>query len=248
MLTEDITFIASCDGTEQRYIQVLPEGVENETAHDILIVLHGHGADRWQYVKDPRDECQSERDVAAEYDMIYISPDFRASTSWMGAKAESDILDIIAKLKTNHKVARIFLCGGSMGGTASLTFAALHPELLAGVVAMNGVANLLEYENFQDAIVESFGGTKIEKIEEYRKRSAELHTDQLTMPLGLTTSGNDSSTPADSVLRMAKTLKHQNKCVLLIHRDKEGHRTNYDDATAILQFVLKNANNIKEIK
>ena len=30
-----------------------------------LIALHGHGSDRWQYIKDPRDECRVARDVAA---------------------------------------------------------------------------------------------------------------------------------------------------------------------------------------
>ena len=35
---------------------------------------------------------------------------------------------------------------------SSLTFAALHPDLIDGVASLNGTANHLEYEQFQDAI------------------------------------------------------------------------------------------------
>ena len=38
------------------------------------------------------------------------------------------------------------------GRVGRLTFAALHPDLVDGVMSMNGTANFLEYDNFQDAI------------------------------------------------------------------------------------------------
>ena len=125
-----------------------------------------------------------------------------------------------------------------MGGTGALTFAALHTELIDGVVSMNGTANLVEYGMFLDAIAASYGGTKTEKPEEYRKRSAELHADKLTMPIALTTGGKDKLVPPDSVLRLAEVLKKQNRKVKLIHRPEGGHDTNYDDAIAAFDFVL----------
>lgn len=48
--------------------------------------------------------------------------------NFLDAAAEADLVQIIGELKKTYRVARIFLCGGSMGGTASLTFAALHPN------------------------------------------------------------------------------------------------------------------------
>jgi pimeloyl-ACP methyl ester carboxylesterase len=236
-----MTFTAACDGTQQRYIRVLPAGFAAGRAHDVLIALHGHGSDRWQFVKDPRDECRAARDVAAEFGMLFVSPDYRASTSWMGPEAEADMLDIIADLRKAHEVARVFVCGGSMGGAACLTFAALHPDLVDGVASMNGIANFIGYENFQDAIRRSFGGTKAEVPEEYRKRSAEFHAATFTMPVGLTTGGKDASTPPDSVLRLAAALEKTNPHVLLIHRKDEGHRTSYADARRILEFVVEKA-------
>src|SRR5262245_7766194 len=86
---EDITFRAEVDGTEQRYVRILPADFDPNQAHSVLITLHGHGSDRWQFAKQPRDECRSARNVAAKHRLIMISPDYRAPTSWMGPKAEA---------------------------------------------------------------------------------------------------------------------------------------------------------------
>ena len=128
-----------------------------------------------------------------------------------------------------------------MGGTAALTFAALHPDLIAGVASMNGTANLLEYSQFQDAIRESFGGTKAAIPEEYKKRSAEYWPERLTMPIGITTGGQDKLVPPQSVERLAAVLKMLDRPVMLLRRDNTGHLTNYDDGTAILEFVIQHA-------
>ena len=73
--------------------------------------------------------------------MIMVCPDYRAKTSWMGPKAEADVLQIIAELKKQYKIDKVFVCGGSMGGSSALTFTAMHPDLVDGVVSVNGTAN-----------------------------------------------------------------------------------------------------------
>jgi pimeloyl-ACP methyl ester carboxylesterase len=238
---EDVSFTARIDGSTQCYVVVLPPGFEASRAHPLLVVLHGHGSDRWQYVTNPRDECRVARDVAAAHRMILVSPDYRAKTSWMGPKAEADLLQILESLKARYRVGKTILCGGSMGGSSVLTFAAMHPELVHGVVSMNGTANHLEYENFQDAIRESFGGTKAAMPQEYKKRSAEYWPERLTMPLGLTTGGKDTLVPPDSVGRLAAIVKKLRPNVLLVHRPEGGHTTDYADGKAVLEFVLAKA-------
>ena len=242
----DVQFVAKCDGSIQRYVVMLPDSFDTAKAHDVLIALHGHGSDRWQFVKNPRDECRSARDVAAEHRMIFVSPDYRAKTSWMGPAAEADVVQIIARLKETYRVSKLFICGGSMGGTGCLTFAALHPELVDGVASMNGTANLLEYQNFQDAIEESFGGTKAEVPQEYKKRSAELWPEKLSMPVGITAGGKDTLVPPQSVLRLGEALETIGRDVLIIYREQGGHSTNYDDGRAILQFIVRKAKATKE--
>ena len=238
---QDIAFTAACDGTTQHYVLVLPEGFDAGQPHDVLIALHGHGSDRWQFAKDTRDECRAARDAAAAHDMIFVSPDYRAKTSWMGPKAEADMVQIIEDLKAQYRVARVILCGGSMGGSSCLTFAALHPDLVDGVASMNGTANHVEYENFQDAIRESFGGTKQEIPEEYKKRSAEYWPERFTMPVGITAGGKDESVPPGSVLRLGEALKKMRRDVLVIHREETGHTTRYDDGRRILDYVIEKA-------
>lgn len=238
----DVEFKAKVDDTVQRYVQMLPRDFDATRAHDLLIVLHGHGSDRWQYVKQARGECKGARDVAAKRGMIYISPDYRASTSWMGPKAEADVVQIIAMLKAKHKVRRVYLAGASMGGAASLIFATIHPTLVDGVVSENGMANMLEYEGFQQAVIASYGGTKEEVPDEYRRRSPELFPERLTMPLACAVGGLDTAVPPDSVRRLVEKLrKLGKKDLLMLDRPKGGHATNYADTVEALEFVIQTA-------
>jgi len=239
----DVAFQAKIDGSEQRYVLVLPDDFDPKQTYSVLIALHGHGADRWQFVKDERDECRAARDAAARHKLIYVSPDYRAKTSWMGPKADADLVQIVAELKAKYRVQHVVVSGGSMGGTSALIFAALHPELVAGVVALNGTANMVEYDQFQDAIAASYGGNKQHKPDEYKKRSPELHRARLPMPIALTTGGQDRLVPPDSVLRLAKALADDDRPVKLIHQPQGGHSTTHADATAAFEYVLSELRN-----
>lgn len=234
----DVAFTAAVDGTEQRYVEMLPAEFDPAREHDVLIALHGHGSDRWQYVRQSRGECSGARAVADTHRMIFISPDYRAKTSWMGPKAEADVVQIIDMLRREHRVGRVFLVGASMGGTGVLTFAALHPKLVAGVCSQNGTANLVEFGQFQDAIAQSFGGTKQQIPAEYARRSAELHAAALTMPIAITAGGRDASVPPQSVLRLGADLKRKGRTVLVIFRETGGHATDEADTVAALEFVI----------
>lgn len=235
----EVVFKAKVDGTEQRYIEILPPSFDANQTHHLMIALHGHGSDRWQFIRDNRGECKGARDVATRHGMIFVSPDYRAKTSWMGPKAEADMVQLIGELRERHKVGKIYLVGGSMGGTGALTFTALHPDLIAGVCSLNGTANLLEYEKFQDAITASFGGTKKQIPEEYKKRSAEFWPEKFTMPVACTTGGKDDVVPPQSVLRLLGQLKKDGRKVLSLHRENGGHSTNYKDTCAALEFILR---------
>ncbi|MDD4267217.1 MAG: alpha/beta fold hydrolase [Pirellulales bacterium] len=235
---QDAEFVADDDGSIQHYAVILPDRFDPAAAHDLLLVLHGHGSDRWQYIRSERDECRVARDVAAARRMILVAPDYRAKTSWMGPKAEADVLQMLDKLKADYRIGKTVLCGGSMGGASALTFAAIHPRLVDGLVAMNGTANHLEYENFQEAIRQSFGGGKAEIPLQYKRRSAEYWPERLTMPIALTSGGKDHSVPPDSVIRLAAVLNKLQPNVLLIHRPEGGHATSYEDGKAALEFVL----------
>ena len=71
----DVTFVSKVDGTEQRYVLMLPKDLPGERKVDLVIALHGHGSDRWQFVNAERDECRAAREMAAKHNMIYLCPD-----------------------------------------------------------------------------------------------------------------------------------------------------------------------------
>ncbi len=237
----DQTFVARCDATQQRYLLMLPRDFAKAEPHDLLIALHGHGSNRWQIAQSGRGASCAAREVARERNMICVAPDYRAKTSWMGPKAEADLLQILAELRQRFSIGKVVICGGSMGGSSALTFAALHPDLIDGVAAMNATANHLEFENFQDAIATSFGGTKAQIPGEYKRRSAEYWPERLTMPVGLATGGKDTSVPPESVLRLAQILGLLEREPLLIHRPEAGHYTEVQDARRILNHVIDRA-------
>lgn len=235
---EDVAFVSRVDGSEQRYVLLEPPGGLKGEGSDVLIALHGHGSDRWQFVRQSRPECAETRRVAAEAGMLLVSPDYRAPASWLGPAAEADLLQILDELYLRYPLRRVLVCGGSMGGTAALSFAALHPECVDGVVSLNGTANLVEYAGFQEAIQASYGGTKLERPEVYRSRSAEFFPERLTMPLAATTGGGDRLVPPDSVLRLTGVLRERGAPVLGLHRPAGGHDTSAEDTRAACQHVL----------
>jgi len=235
----DVEFTAKIDGSAQRYVVMLPKNLEPDKPVDLMVLLHGHGSDRWQFIAADRDECRGLRDAAASYGMMVVSPDYRAKTSWMGPKAEADMLQILDILREKYSIRYTLVCGGSMGASSALTFAGLHPDRVDGVVALNGTANHVEYNRFQDAIAQSFGGTKAQVPREYERRSAELNAEKLTMPIAATVGGRDQSVPPDSVRRLFARLKQQGRRVLLIDRPEGGHSTTYADTLAAARFVAE---------
>ena len=119
---EDCSFVSALDGTEQRFVVIWPAERDRAASSlpppcDVLIALHGHGSDRWQFVENARGECAGARDFAATHGMVYVSPDYRAPTNWMGPEAEADLVQIIHLLREElvPNVGRVILTGGSMG-------------------------------------------------------------------------------------------------------------------------------------
>lgn len=248
---EDRAFVSSLDGSEQRFVVIWPAALEMRPAvaasqppRDVLIALHGHGSDRWQFVTNARGECAGARSVAERRGMVYVSPDYRAGTSWMGPEAEADLVQLIRQLREGlipAPVRRIVLCGGSMGATGALAFTTLHPSLLDGVVSLNGMADMVTYHNFVHSVEASYGalGGDGAVPQERDRRSAVRHAERLAgLAFASTTGGQDESVPPESVLQLVDTLKEQQPSVLSIHRAAVGHETDFADTVAALDFTM----------
>ena len=243
----DVAFTATYDGSEQRYVQLLPTDFDPQKQYDVVIALHGHGSDRWQYATGSRDELRATRDAAANHDMILICPDYRATTSWMGPAAEADTVQIIQNLETQYNIGKTIVTGASMGGASSLAFTAIHPDLVDGVCSINGLANFVGYQNFQDAISASFGGTYEQVPQEYTKRSAINLPQSFAMPMSIAAGGADTVTPSESILSLYDTVKNanpKNANTACFYRSTGGHSTNYVDNAVALEYVIRQAKGI----
>ncbi len=244
----DMAFTATWDGSTQRYMQLLPTDFDPSKQYDVVIALHGSGSTRMQYAYDSRDECRATRDVAANHGMIMICPDYRASTSWMNAAAESDVLQIIDDLKSQYNIGQTIVTGASMGGAGALTFTALHPDLVDGVCSVNGLANFIGYTSDNPTlvpqIVTAFGGTPSQVPTEYAMRSAINSPGSFTMPMAITAGMLDATVPPQSVIQLANTVKNtdpMNPNVTSFVRPDGGHSTNYVDNAVALEYVVQNA-------
>src|SRR3954469_24984700 len=87
----DVTFFCNLDQSNQRYLLKLPTGGVPQPAL-LLIALHGHGSDRHQFMTPGRDETRAALEMAERHHCIYVTPDYRAATSWMGPTAEADLV------------------------------------------------------------------------------------------------------------------------------------------------------------
>jgi hypothetical protein len=61
------------------------------------------------------------------------------------------------------------------------------------------------------------------------------------MPVGIAAGGADGLVPAASVERLADTLTKRGTAVLNLYLPNGGHQTSYEDAAAIVEYVIANA-------
>ena len=227
------------DNSRQLYMEYVPETFDSTRPATLIITLHGHGSDCGQIFNGVYGEFNAVIDAATKHNGIVVSPQYRETTSWMGPAAERDVLQIIQEQRQKRRIDKTIIAGASMGGSSTLTFTALHPELIDGAVAMNGTANHLEYENFQDAISESFGGSKSDVPMEYKNRSAELFPESfLNVSTAITLGGQDLLVPPDSARRLAQMIRKIGGDVLLLDREETGHTTSYADAAQAMEYVF----------
>ena len=111
----DRSFTSKVDGSDQKYVMLRPRRLPSGKPCDILIALHGHGSDRWQFIRADRPECAEMRRCAVAAGVLFVSPDYRGKTSWMSPAAEQDLLQLIQILKTEFHARRVIVGGGSMG-------------------------------------------------------------------------------------------------------------------------------------
>lgn len=140
-------------------------------------------------------------------------------TSYMSPAATHDFTELLDFCRAELRCGEYTLLGGSGGASSTMAYAVLHPERVAGVVAM-GMCDLfarLKFATESDhpvlqrlalVVHEAYDGTPEELPEVYRERSVLAHPERLTMPIVLTMGEADALLPVAETRKVAEALAH----------------------------------------
>jgi pimeloyl-ACP methyl ester carboxylesterase len=185
---------------------------------DWAVVLHGHGSGGDQLLTRPdiRDQWLPALRSAG---LGILSVNLRGN-AWMSPAAVNDLHGLIGWLKQTHPAGKLFLCGGSMGGTSALIYAVQHPEQWSGVMALCPAADLPSYWHWArereaqipvlgeiaTAIEMSYGSTPERSPQLYARHSAWTQRHRLSMPLSLVHGTADLIIPYEPTRQLADAL------------------------------------------
>jgi pimeloyl-ACP methyl ester carboxylesterase len=210
--TVRIQYESSCDGKSDYAFYVPPlEGTRLISIH-----LHGHGSHGDQLFTR-KDIAEGWLPVLRKYGCGLLSPNLR-DDAWMSPAAARDLRELIAFVRAEYEADRFVIVTGSMGGTAALIYAALHPEDISGIVAACPATDIGSYHGWcrqnntgilkeiADAIEDSYGGTPDTRPDVYAAHSALRNADRLTMPGYLIHGDADSIIPVEQSRQLANGL------------------------------------------
>ncbi len=143
--------VSRLDGSAQPYELFVPPGYRASRAWPVLITLHGFKGNAGDYFRNTfglaRDWRGGETLAAhgrhgtapTEAPMIVIGPQARGQTMYRHA-GEVDVLEALADVQRRFNVdaRRIYITGGSMGGTGAAYLPFRHPDRFAASVALAG--------------------------------------------------------------------------------------------------------------
>ena len=143
--------VSRLDGSAQPYELFVPPGYRRNRAWPVLITLHGFKGNAGDYFRNTfglaRDWRGGETLEAhgrhgtepTDAPMIVIGPQGRGQTFYRHA-GEIDILEALADVERRYNVdpRRIYITGGSMGGTGAAYIPFRHPGRFAAAAALAG--------------------------------------------------------------------------------------------------------------
>lgn len=132
-------YYSQIDGSPQPYVYYLPKRKPAGRKFGLFVFLHGYAGDldkvNWiMYMYSDKLNL-----LAEELGLIPVLPFGRSNTEFMGV-GEVDVLAAIAEMKHFYAVdeQRVFMSGGSMGGSGNYTIACHYPHLVAGIAPIAG--------------------------------------------------------------------------------------------------------------
>jgi len=190
---------SNVDSSMQTYSLALPEGYDPETTYPLIVSMHGHG---WfgPFQGHPAPVIRG---------AFSLAPQGRGSTDYM-ALGEDDVLTAIAEVCRDYPVDRdrIYLKGGSMGGTGSWHLGVHYADRFAGILPIAGNADYTAWQTHWgwNAPFEGRNDTLrllVQEAQTPRAYAANL----LNLPTYVIHGSADTIVPADHARRTVSALR-----------------------------------------
>ena len=143
-----------------------------------------------------------------------LSPEL-GPTHWMGPQAARSLRRLLAWVRDGLGIEAVHAVAGSMGATAALTYAVLHPEDIRSVAALCPATDIGAYHDWcaahpggvrdeiRAAIAAAYGGPPATAPAVYAAHSAMRRCDRLAMPVLLIHGSADGVIPVEQSRRLA---------------------------------------------
>lgn len=181
------------------------------------VVIHGHGSEA--------DQLFTREDIRRWWLSYYVRlgigilcPNARGN-SWMGPAAADDMHELLEEIRERFGASRFVFISGSMGGTSNLIYGVVHPEDVAGIVALGAATDMATYHAYcrssghslhteiAEAIEASYGGAPETRCDFYRRRSAVGNAGMLTAPTLVIHGSRDSIIPVSQTRALASAME-----------------------------------------
>jgi len=188
-----------------------------------VVNLHGHGSNGDQIFIRP-DLRDAWLPLFRRSGAGLLAPNLRGN-AWMSPPAASDLHGLLDYMRNRHGATRFAFASGSMGGTGTLIYAVLHPDDVAGAVALCPATDIASYyewcrrpnegvlREIAAAILQAYGGEPGRNRATYAKHSALRSARRLTMPLYVAHGTADDVIPVSQTRRFAGALADEGNFV-----------------------------------
>ncbi len=183
-----------------------------------VVCTHGHGSHG--------DQLYTRADIKSKwlpsflsYGLGILTPNLR-DNAWMSPNAASDLHSLLNYVRQTYGATKFVFVGGSMGGSSNVIYAAVHPEDIAGVVALCPSTDLITYhpwcaaqtsnallQEIANAIRTNYGGLPTVVQERFANHSGVLNAEKMmTMPMFVAHGSADTIIPVTGSRQLAEAL------------------------------------------
>jgi predicted peptidase len=141
------------------YLLFLPQGYEkSKQPWSLMLFLHGAQESGTNLASLKKNGPPKFVETHPDFPFILVSPQYHSGNDWDKNTLIALLDDVIGKYNVDTR--RVYLTGLSMGGTATWSLAAAHPDRFAAIVPVSGVGDPADARKLAALPIWVFHGAK----------------------------------------------------------------------------------------